>query len=105
MSAVEGGDASAKTKLAWFKLSGLEGADVDVDGAIALLEERVKSNDEEAKWMLGVCKEFGIGTKQDVKEAVKLYKKSSSGGSETGKSLAESQESERGNGFLKANRL
>ena len=39
------GEESAKTKLAWYKLSGMGGAKVDVDGAVKLLEERVKGKD------------------------------------------------------------
>ena len=43
--AVEGGDNKAKTKLAWYKLSGCGGAEVDEDGAVKLLEERVEDED------------------------------------------------------------
>ena len=74
--AVEGGDESAKTKLAWLKISGLGGAEKDKDGAVALLEERVKNGDDEAMWMFGVCNEYGIGTKQDMERAKDLYKQS-----------------------------
>ncbi len=40
--AVEEGNEKSKTKLAGLKLSGLGGAKVDEDGAVVLLEERVK---------------------------------------------------------------
>ena len=53
-SAVERGVESAKTKLAWLKLSGLGGAVVDKRGAVVLLEERVKDGDTDATWMLGM---------------------------------------------------
>ena len=62
-SAVETGDDSAKTKLAWLMLSGDER---DEDGAVVLLEERAKERDPEAMWMLGLCCEFGIGTEKNV---------------------------------------
>ena len=57
LSAVERGEESAKTRLAWYKLSGMGGAKVGVDGAVNLLEERVKEKDGEAMWMLGLCKD------------------------------------------------
>ena len=46
LRAVEGGDNKAKTKLAWYKLSGCGGAVVDADGAVVLLEERRKQSAE-----------------------------------------------------------
>ncbi len=76
LKAVERGDKSAKTKLAWYKLSGVGGCEIDVDGAVALLEKRVKANDAEAMWMLGVCYEFGRGCEQDIEKAELLYCKS-----------------------------
>ena len=42
VKAVEGGDNKAKTKLAYYKLSGYGGCDIDVDEAVALLKERVE---------------------------------------------------------------
>ena len=84
MNAVERGDESAKTKLAWLKLSGLGGCEIDDDGAVALLEERVKEGDGEAMWMLGVCGEYGRGTEQDIERAEMLYKQSSARGNEIG---------------------
>ena len=100
--AVEGGDESAKTELAWLKLSGLGGAEKDEDGAVALLEERVKENeDDEAIWMLGVCNEYGIGTEQDIKRAEDLYKQSHERGNEIGDYFA----THRGSGNMRMNRL
>ena len=55
VKAVESGDNKAKTKLAWYKLSGCGGCEIDVDDAVALLEERVKDKDTDAMWMLGLC--------------------------------------------------
>ena len=98
LDAVERGDESAKTKLAWYMLSGYGGADVDADGAVALLEERVKDRDAEAMWMLGVCCEYGIGTEKDFERAQKLYSQSKDGGNEIGENLAEN--ARKGSGYL-----
>ena len=87
LSAVEKGDESSKTELAWYKLCGVGGAKKDVDEAVILLEERVKDRDGEAMWMLGLCKEYGMGTEQDIEGAEKLYKQSSEAGNEIGKVL------------------
>ena len=87
LSAVEKGGESAKTKLAFYKLSGYGGARKDVDEAVILLEERVKDRDREAMWMLGLCKEYGIGTEQDIEASKNLYKQSSEAGNEIGKIL------------------
>ena len=82
--AVESGDESAKTKLAWLMLSGLGGAEVDEDRAVVLLEERVKDRDGDAMWMLGVCCEYELGIEQDLERAEALYKQSSEKGNEIG---------------------
>ena len=74
-----------KTKQAWLMLSGLGGVDVDEDGAVALLKERMKEGDTDAMWMLGICYEYGIGIEQDIEQAEKLYQQSSDGGNEIGK--------------------
>ena len=88
LSAVEkGDDESAKTKLAWFMLSGLGGAKIEVEKAVKILEERVAAGDNEAMWMLGICKEYGRGTRQDIEGAEELYKQSSESGNEIGKIL------------------
>ena len=73
--AVEGGNEKAKTKLAWFKLSGDGGAEIDKEGAVVLLKERVKDEDFDAMWMLGLCYEYGMGCEQQIREAAKLYKR------------------------------
>ena len=99
--AVESGDNKAKTKLAWCKLSGRGGAEVDEDGTFALLEERAKDKDAEAMWMLGMCCEFGVGCEQDLKRAESLYKQSAEGGSVIGKFLAENGRDGRGSGVMK----
>ncbi len=103
LEAVERGDESAKTKLAWYKLSGVGGCKIDTNGAVELLEERVKKSDAEAMWMLGVCYEFGRGCEQDISRAEMLYQQSSEGGYEIGKILVENkiEDHSRGDGYLK----
>ena len=105
LKAVRKGDQAAKTKLAWFKLSGLGGADVDVAGAVVLLEERVRDGDSEAMWMLGVCNEFGIGVKKDEEQAVRLYCQSRDGKNQIGWVLGPDDRQRRRNGYLKIERL
>ena len=100
LEAIEKGDESAKTKLAWYKLSGFEGVKVDADEAIKLLEERVAAGDSEAMWMLGLCKEYGIGTEQNIEESVKLYKESNESGNEIGRILARKGGWGRGSGKM-----
>ena len=104
--AVESGDNSAKTKLAWYLLSGCGGAEVDKERAVKLLRERVKEEkDGEAMWMLGVCKEYGIGCEQDLKEAEGLYEECSECGNVVGKFFMENGEDERGSGVMKVGSL
>ena len=105
MNAVERGDERAKTKLAWLKLSGLGGCEVDEDGAVALLEERVKEGDGEAMWMLGVCNEYGRGTEQDIERAEMLYKQSSERGNEIGSFFETHDAYARGSGEMCMRRL
>ena len=100
LHAVERGDDKAKTKLAWYKLSGCGGAKIDEDGAVALLEERVKDKDVEAMWMLGLCYEYGMGVEQDLKRAEELYKELRDGESVIGEFLAENGREERGSGMM-----
>ena len=107
--AVESGDNEAKTKLAWYKLSGCGGAEVDEKGAVVLLEERVENKDVEAMWMLGLCYEYGMGCEQDIERAESLYDESSKGESVIGKFLAKNGkeesimgEEERGSGVMEA---
>ena len=105
LSAVERGEESAKTKLAWYKLSGMGGAKVDVDGAVKLLEERVKEKDGEAMWMLGLCKEYGRGIERDTEGAEKLYKGSKEAGNEIGEILVKKGRKGRGSGKMGINGL
>ena len=106
LDAIERGDESAKTKLAWYKLSGIEGVKVDADEAVKLLEERVGAGDSEAMWMLGLCKEYGRGTEKDIEEADKLYKQSKERRNEIGKILARNGIFyKRGSGKMKIIRL
>ncbi len=104
LSAVEGGEERSKTKLAWYKLSGMGGAKVDVDGAVKLLEERV-NGDGEAMWMLGLCKEYGRGIERDIEGAEKLYEQSKEEGNEIGEILVEKGGKGRGSGRMKIRSL
>ena len=88
LSAVKKEDDRAKTELAWYKLCGGGGARKDVDEAVILLEEGVKGGDGEAMWILGLCKEYGIGTEQGIEGSKNLYKQSSEAGNEIGEILA-----------------
>ena len=92
---------TVKTKVAFHKLSGRGGVEVDVDGAVALLEERVKEGDCEALWMLGLCCEYGMGTEQDIEEAEKLYGESYEGGNVVGEFLMKNGKGGRGTGVMK----
>ena len=102
VSAMKGGDESAKTKVAYYKLSGRGGVEVDRDGAVALLEERVKDRDYEAMWILGLCCEYGLGTEQDIERAEKLYGESKEGENVVGEFLTENGLSGRGSGVMTA---
>ena len=98
--AVESGDNKAKTKLAWYKLSGCGGCEIDVDGALALLIERVKDKDSDAMWMLGLCHEFGMGCEQDIGEAQRLYEQCKDCGSVIGEFFVKYGILERGTGKM-----
>ena len=101
VKAVESGDNKAKTKLAYYKLSGYGGCDVDVDEAVVILLERVKDKDTDAMWLLGLCYEYGMGCEQDLKEAESLYKQSNDGGNEIGKFFVNNGKNKRGSGVMK----
>ena len=94
-----------KTKQAWLMLSGLGGVDVDEDGAVALLKERVEYGDIDAMWMLGICYEYGIGIEQDIEQADKLYQQSGDGGNEIGKFFVSHKGCGRGRGYMGMERL
>jgi len=100
LKAIESGDEKAKTKLACYKLSGFGGCDVNVDEAITLLKKRVEEKDTDAMWILGLCYEFGKGCKQDLQEAVSLYKQSSDGGNEKGRLIYMNDIGGRGTGVM-----
>ena len=105
VQAMESGVERAKTQVAYFKLSGCGGVKVDADGAVALLEERVKDRDYEAKWMLGLCCEYGMGTEQDSERAVRLYGECCEGGNVVGEFLMKNGKRERGTGVMIVNGL
>ena len=73
LEAVERGEESANTELAWFLLSGCGGAEKNEEKAVELLEERKIKGDLDAMLMLVICYEFGIGVQQDSDEARTLY--------------------------------
>ena len=105
VNAMEKGDVKAKTKVAFYKLTGLGGVEVDEEGAVALLEQRAEAGDSEAKWMLGVCCEYGIGIEQDIERASLLYQQSSKAGNVVGEFLLENDRSTRGSGVMIVNGL
>ena len=105
VSAMEHGKEKAKTKVAFFKLSGVGGVEVDEDEAVVLLEERAKDGDNEAKWMLGLCCEYGMGTEQNIERADLLYQQSSEGGNVVGKFLFENDEGGRESGVMEVKSL
>ena len=91
----------ARTKVAFYKLSGDGGVKINEDLAVVLLEERVRDRDGEAMWMLGLCCEYGRGTERDIERAEKLYEKSSERRNVVGEFLKQNNESGRGNGTMK----
>ena len=102
VKAVESGDNKAKTKLAWYKLSGCGGCEIDVDGAVVLLKERVDDEDTDAMWMLGLCNEFGMGCEQDIEEAERLYEQCKTYGNVIGEFLVMNGKGQRGTGTMDA---
>ena len=100
VKAVESDGNKAKTKLAWYKLSGCGDYEIDVDGAVALLKERVKDKDSDAMWMLGLCNEFGMGCEQDIREAQRLYEQCKDCGNVIGDFFVEHGKHERGTGIM-----
>jgi len=80
LDAVKRGEEGSKIKFAQLIFSRL-GVNEEM---IQSLEEQAKNGDSEAMWKLGLCKEYGIKTKQNRKEAEYLYEASSEGGNPTG---------------------
>ena len=76
-------------------LEGSHGMERDAEAAVALLEEKAQG-DAEAMWMLGVCCEFGMGTKQDVERAEQLYKRGAEQGNATAKLLSNTLKNQNG---------
>ena len=99
------GNKKAKTRVAFYKLTGLGGAEVDADEAVVLLEERSRGRDNEARWMLGLCCEYGLGIEQDVKRAELLYRTASENGNCCGMFLLENSRGGRGSGAMIADTL
>ena len=106
VEAVKEGNKEAKTKLAWFLLSGYGGVQIDEDRAFDILNERVKDRDAEAMWMMRLCYEYGMGCETSDEEAEALYKRSREGGNAIGVFLVENGErNERGSGVMKVKSL
>ena len=103
--AVKNGAERAKTKVAYFKLSGCGGVGVDAHQAVVLLEERVKDHDYEAMWLLGLCCEYGMGTEQNVERAEDLYRYSCEGGNTVGEFLLMNDGGGRGTGLMRVHGL
>ena len=60
----------------------------------------MKDRDGEAMRMLGLCCEYGMGCKQDLKRAETLYKQCDEGGNVIGNFFVENGRDERGNGVM-----
>ena len=100
LNRMKNGDNKAKTKIAWFQLSGHAGVPIDEDNAVALLEERVKDKDPEAMWLLGLCYEYGLGCEQDLTRAEYLYWNSCECGNDVGEFLDGNGRHDRGTGKM-----
>ena len=64
-----------------------------------------EEKDGEAMWMLGVCKEYGIGCEQDLDGAEGLYKECSESGTVVGKFFVANGKDERGSGVMEVGSL
>ena len=91
------------TEKARWMLEGSHGMTRDAEAAVALLEDKVKDGDTKAMWMLGVCCEFGIGTKQDVARAEQLYERGAAQGNKTAKLLTGELKNKNGRGCTQLN--
>ena len=89
LNEIKKGNENAKTVLAWLLLSGRGGAEKNECEAVRLLEERSMNADAEAMWMLGICKEYSLGTEHDTEGAKALFHNSSDGGNPIGRILSQ----------------
>ena len=105
MSAMEDGDLFAQTKVAFYKLTGRGGAEIDVKEAVALLTKCAEAGESEAMWMLGLCNEYGIGVEQDVYQASSLYSLSGDIGNPAGQFLFANDSGGRGSGIMKVSSI
>ena len=87
------------TEEALWLLEGSHGKERDAKAAVVLLEEKIKETDSDAMWMLGVCCEYGIGTKQDVMRAEQLYQCAAQQQNTTAQLLCGKLKHWRGRGF------
>ena len=84
LNAVKKGEDGSRIKLEQLTFSKL-GVDEEM---IRRFGEQVEKGDSEAMWKLGLCKEYGLGTKQSVREAESLHEESSDCGNPIGIILA-----------------
>ena len=98
--AMESCDDRAKTKDAFYKLLGRDGVAADADGAVALLEERVKEGDCGAECQLELCCEHGAGMEQDIERTEKLYGECYEGGNVVGEFLMKNDSGGVGTGVI-----
>ena len=77
-----------------------EKAVMDPRELVASLKKGAKAGDGEAMWVLGICEEYGIGTKQNFEKAERLYEQSSNANNKTGKILSQKGGCGRGSGEM-----
>ena len=82
-------------------LDGRDGMARDADGAVVVLQQQVdEHHDAQAMWLLGLCCEYGMGTKQDTKRAEQLYQQAAEQGDKTAKLLVDKLNNKNGRGCL-----
>ena len=91
------GKTRSRIQLAWKEFLGYDAGDGDI---IKQLNKEVEAKNGEAMWVYGICKEFGIGTEQDMEKARDLYEESENLGSASGNFLASKTRSGRAPGEI-----
>ena len=105
---MKSGDESAKTKVAFYLLSGRGGVKVDKERAFAMLTKQrslldffpALPRDGEKEWMTGLCYEYGMGTTQDTDRAEEYYRQSCEDGNAAGMFFALNPGHGRGSGKM-----
>ena len=85
-SLVAKGKDKYKTELAICLLQE-HGVARDEERAVTYLEHRAYEGDSEAMWVLGLCYEYGMGTRKNRDEASELYERSAKKRNKAGKFL------------------